>query len=80
MAKPALAADDVAWMQLSVQVPKTLHRNIKAHCVRTDTKLMAFVIAALEEQLGLAAGPKTETHHPPHAAFIGPTRGGRRRP
>jgi hypothetical protein len=80
MTKRTPAADGVAWMQLSVRIPKDLHRKIKAHCVRTDAKVMAFVIAAFEEKLGVAPGPKTETQLPPHAVLIGRSRRGRRPP
>jgi hypothetical protein len=81
MAKPAPAPKDVAWVQLAIHVPKNLHRDIKMHCVRTETKLMAFVVAALEEKLGLAPGPKTTAHvPPPRAVVLGRSGRGRQRP
>ena len=42
---------DEAWVQLATRIPKPLHRELKLHCVHTDTSLMAFVVAALKEKL-----------------------------
>jgi len=35
-----------AWVQLATRIPKTLHRQLKLHCVRADTSLMDFVVEA----------------------------------
>ena len=40
-----------AWVQLATRIPKTLHRQLKLHCVRADTSLMDFVVEALREKL-----------------------------
>jgi predicted HicB family RNase H-like nuclease len=40
------------WTQLATRIPKSLHRRLKLHCVTTDTSVMAFVVAAIEEKLG----------------------------
>ena len=40
------------WVQLATRIPKTLHKNLKLHCVKTDVSVMEFVVAALEEKLG----------------------------
>jgi len=39
------------WVQLATRVPKRLHRALKLQCVRTDTSVMAFVVAAVKEKL-----------------------------
>ncbi len=36
---------------LATRIPKTLHRQLKLHCVRADTSLMDFVVEALREKL-----------------------------
>jgi len=38
--------------------PKSLHRELKLHCVHTDTSVIDFVVAALEEKLGRKPKPK----------------------
>ena len=38
-------------VQLATRIPRSVHRAVKLHCVRTDTTLMAFVTAALREML-----------------------------
>ena len=43
--------EDEAWVQLATRIPKPLHRELKLHCVRSETSLMEFVIAALRERL-----------------------------
>ncbi len=50
--------DDVPWVQLATRIPKTLHRQLKLHCVTTDTSVMDFVVQSLEEKLGKAGGRK----------------------
>jgi len=40
-----------AWVQLATRIPKSLHRELKLHCVHADTSVMEFVIAALREKL-----------------------------
>jgi len=48
-----MAADeDVVWVQLATRIPKTLHRQIRLHCVTAEVSLMNFVAAALAEKLG----------------------------
>lgn len=50
-------ADEV-WVQLATRIPKALHRQLKLHCVQSDTSVMGFVVAALEEKLGKSGGRK----------------------
>ena len=50
--------DDEVWVQLATRIPKELHRKLKLHCVESDTSVMGFVVAAIEERLGKAAGRK----------------------
>jgi predicted HicB family RNase H-like nuclease len=42
--------DDVL-IQLATRIPKTLHREIKLHCVSQGISVMEFVAAALEDRL-----------------------------
>jgi predicted HicB family RNase H-like nuclease len=50
--------EDKPQVQLATRIPKSLHRELKLHCVSTDTSVMGFVVAALEEKLAKAAGRK----------------------
>jgi len=47
-----------AWVQLATRIPKALHRQLKLHCVQTDTSVMDFVVQSLEERLGKAGSRK----------------------
>ena len=38
---------DEPWVQLATRIPKSLHRQLKLHCVQTDTSVMDFVVTAL---------------------------------
>ena len=42
--------EDDVQVQLATRIPKALHRALKLHCVTTDTSLMDFVVAALDEK------------------------------
>ena len=50
--------DDEPWVQLATRIPKTLHRQLKLHCVTSDTSVMDFVVESLEEKLARAGGRK----------------------
>ena len=50
--------EDEVWVQLATRIPKDLHRQLKLHCVQTDTSVMDFVVSSLEEKLAKAAGRK----------------------
>ena len=50
--------DEEPWVQLATRIPKTLHRQVKLHCVTSDTSVMDFVVAAFEEKLGRKPKPK----------------------
>jgi len=47
-----------AWVQLATRIPKSLHRELKLHCVRAEVSLMEFVVTALRERLAKAATRK----------------------
>jgi len=48
----AMARDPTeAWVQLATRIPKSLHRELRLHCVHADTSMMEFVVAALKEKL-----------------------------
>jgi hypothetical protein len=49
---------DEAWVQLATRIPKPLHRQLKLHCVESDTSVMDFVVASLEEKLVKVGGRK----------------------
>jgi len=50
--------DEEPWTQLATRIPKALHRQLKLYCVTSDTSVMAFVVAAIEERLTRASGRK----------------------
>ena len=50
-----LANDNEVWVQLATRIPKTVHRALKLHCVRSDTSVMAFVVAAVQEKIAREA-------------------------
>jgi predicted HicB family RNase H-like nuclease len=43
--------EDDVLIQLATRIPKTLHREIKLHCVSSGISVMEFVAAALEDKL-----------------------------
>jgi predicted HicB family RNase H-like nuclease len=43
--------DDDVLIQLATRIPKSLHREIKLHCVSSSISVMEFVAAALEDRL-----------------------------
>ena len=44
--------NDEVWVQLATRIPKTLHRELKLSCVKSDTSLMKFVVEAIRDKLG----------------------------
>ena len=50
--------EELGWVQLATRIPKELHRQLKLHCVETDTSLMEFVVSSIEEKLAKATGQK----------------------
>jgi len=49
-----MAEEREAWTQLATRIPKSLHRELKLHCVNAETSVMEFVVAAIAEQLARA--------------------------
>ncbi len=49
-------SDNVVWVQLATRIPKPLHRELKLHCVTTETSVMDFVTKAIEEKLARSGG------------------------
>ena len=47
---------DPILVQLATRIPKTLLRDCKLHCVRTDQTLLTFVAAALMDKLARETG------------------------
>jgi len=56
MAKP-----EEPWTQLATRIPKSLHRELKLHCVTHEIAVQDFVTKAIEEKLGRKTGPKRGT-------------------
>ena len=53
-----MSEDTEAWVQLATRIPKSLHRDLKLHCVTSETSVMDFVVRALEEKLGRTRGTR----------------------
>jgi hypothetical protein len=51
-----MPSDNEVWVQLATRIPKSLHRELKLHCVHADTTVMGFVVEALEEKLSREDG------------------------
>jgi predicted HicB family RNase H-like nuclease len=51
-----MGSEDVVWVQLATRIPKPLHRELRLHCVTTETSVMDFVVKALEEKLAHSGG------------------------
>jgi hypothetical protein len=49
--------ESVVWVQLATRIPKSLHREIRLHCVTVETSVMDFVVKAIEEKLAGSGGP-----------------------
>ena len=58
--------EDVALVQLSTRIPKSLHRKVKLHCARAATGVMDFVAMALEEKLAALSETPGATRGKPH--------------
>jgi predicted HicB family RNase H-like nuclease len=50
--------NDEAWVQLATRIPKSLHRELKLHCVQMDVSVMDFVVSSIEEKLAKVGGRK----------------------
>jgi len=50
-------SEDVVWVQLATRIPKSLHRDLKLHCVTAETSVMDFVTKAVQEKLARAGDP-----------------------
>ena len=46
-----MAKDDDVLIQLATRIPKSLHREIKLHCVSIGISVMEFVATSLEGKL-----------------------------
>jgi predicted HicB family RNase H-like nuclease len=46
-----MAKGDDVLTQLATRIPKSLHREIKLHCVASGISVMEYVAAALEAKL-----------------------------
>ena len=54
-----MAGIDEVWVQLATRIPKSLHRDLKLHCVNAETSVMEFVTKAIAEKLGASSGAST---------------------
>jgi predicted HicB family RNase H-like nuclease len=50
--------EEEAWVQLATRIPKSLHRELKLHCVSADVSVMDFVVQALRDRLSRLSGRK----------------------
>ena len=48
--------DSIVWVQLATRIPKSLHQELRLHCVTVDTSVMDFVVKAIEEKLAGSGG------------------------
>jgi len=55
-----MTTESEVWVQLATRIPKQLHRELKLHCVKSDTSVMDFVVKALEEKLVRESGSRGE--------------------
>jgi hypothetical protein len=46
-----MAVESEGWIQLATRIPKSLHRELKLHCLKAERPMMHFFVAALREQL-----------------------------
>jgi hypothetical protein len=51
-----MAAESEGWVQLATRLPKSLHYKVRLHCLKADTTMMHFLVAALREKLVKASG------------------------
>ena len=49
-------SEDAVVVQLATRIPKSLHRELRLHCVTVDTSVMDFVVKAIEEKLAGSPG------------------------
>jgi hypothetical protein len=54
--------DEVELVQLATRIPKSLHREVRLHCVTVDTSVMDFVVKAIEEKLAGSGGHPAKGH------------------
>lgn len=54
-----MAGEEIVMVQLATRIPKALHRDLRLHCVKTETSVMDFVTKAIEEKLAQPGGPAT---------------------
>ena len=59
--------EDVVWVQLATRIPKLLHRELRLHCVTTETSIMDFVTNAIQERLAHPGGSPATRRNPPKA-------------
>jgi hypothetical protein len=50
----------IVWVQLATRIPKSLHREVRLHCVTVDTSVMDFVVKAIEEKLAGSSNPRAK--------------------
>jgi hypothetical protein len=46
-----MAVESEGWVGLATRIPKSLHRELRLHCLKAETTMMHFLVAALREQL-----------------------------
>lgn len=56
--------ETVVQVQLATRIPKSLHRQLRLHCVTTDTSVMEFVVQAIEQKLARSGGARAKQRNP----------------
>ena len=54
-------SDEEAWVQLATRIPKSVHRDLKLHCVIRDVSVMGFVTEAIREKLAAPSASATKS-------------------
>lgn len=47
-----MADEKEPWVQLATRIPISLRRKMKLHCITTETTMVDFIVAAIEEKIG----------------------------
>jgi hypothetical protein len=50
---PGRQTDDPSTIQLTVRIPRVLHKEVKVFCADHDTSVVAFIMDAMRHELAL---------------------------
>jgi hypothetical protein len=63
-----MAVESEGWIQLATRIPKSLHREVRLHCLKAETTMMHFLVAALREKLAKGSRGRRQRTNPAHRA------------